>query len=173
MVALDVCLLINRAASTLAVAGPANSDICARVGSHTRLLCKLLVRMSVSAYLASCRSGCIGFRGCVGSHPRLLYKLLVRMSRVSVPCKLLVRLYGSHGRVGSHTRLFCKLLVRVYRASRCGQPPAASCKLLVVLACLASCWSECPVSAGLASCRSACTGSRGRVGSHTRLLCKL
>ena len=93
--------------------------------------------------------------------------------RVSVSCKLLVRLYGFHGRVGSHTRLFCKLLVRVYRASRCGQPPAASCKLLVVLACLASCWSECPVSAGLASCRSACTGSRGRVGSHTRLLCKL
>ena len=139
MVALDVCLLINRAASTLAVAGPANSDICARVDSHTRLL----------------------------------YKLLVRMSRVSVPCKLLVRLYGFHGRVGSHTRLFFKLLVRVYRASRCGQPPAASCKLLVVLACLASCWSECPVSAGLASCRSACMVSRGCVSSHPRLSCKL
>ena len=34
---------------------------CARVGSHTRLHCKLLVRLS-------------GLRG-VGSHPRLLCKL--------------------------------------------------------------------------------------------------
>ena len=32
--------------------------------------------------------------------------------------------------VGSHARLLCKLLVRLYRASRCGQPPAASLQVV-------------------------------------------
>ena len=36
-------------------------------------------------------------------------------------------------RVGSHTWLLCKLLVRLYRASRCGQPPAASLQAVGLL----------------------------------------
>ena len=47
MLALNVYLLANCAASTLAVASPtANSDTCGCVDSHTRFHCKQLVRMS-------------------------------------------------------------------------------------------------------------------------------
>ena len=118
MVALDVCLLINRAASTLAVASPANSDICARVGSHTRLLCKLLARMSMSAYLASCRSGCLGFCRCVGGHLRLCCKLLVRMywaSRCGQPPAASLQAVGP---------------VVLVLTGVCEQPPAASLQVV-------------------------------------------
>ena len=36
--------------------------------------------------------------------------------------------------VGSHVWLLCELLVQLYRASRCGQPPAASLQVVGLVA---------------------------------------